>query len=651
MNSDSDNLQDYKAVDESLNAVPDDISSRMAEISGKDAILHQFAKKCKIQNNEIKQRTATLNMYANSLLNIDSNIKKEKEIFAQEMNQQFTELNENENELNEEITLHETQHQENEKRIQLIEKMKEQTLAKCKENAKEIQELTQKLEEINAKPPVKPVFEIPDDHIDDFKKQIEEEKIRVKPLDEKIQKQNQRIAKITNANNSFSNKIDEKRQKAQEIQTKIQQSKNDQEEKLAEIKRKIQKAKKNISTLTQLHSDLESHSFSSRNRMTRIQNKINSISSKEDKYQQALSIMREKDNEISSQVKQLQDQKKQYKDAYQQRIDFYKNLDISNKRALNRTNEIASELQTTRELQKKVDVEQFETETVIDKCKEQETDIIEEMEKLDQEISVAKQQEDESLLQFNQTQSELTDVENKENEYEETRKKLKELKINLQNKITKAHNDEKDLIQAFQRLKLSRNSTQDPEINEIQNSINVYIDGYKSKLQFVTDANRLLNEKIKTEELRNTFCNSEYRRASSQYNTLTTQIIQSPKVKTVTFATNGDVRTEITQLETTIQEKKSKIAVMERSISSKSRSQIDDLQETNYHEHMETRTNVATKFIQQAEALVKEAEKSIKLIKDGGSTTEILDNINFWDSMISKMVNDAEDIEMEAELN
>ena len=343
MNSDSDHAQEYTAVNESLNAVPEDISMRMAEISDKDAILHQFAKKCKIQNNEIKQRTATLNMYANSLLNIDSNIKKEKENFEQEIHQQFTELSENEAELNEEITLHETQHQENEKRMKLIETMKEQTLAKCKENAELIQELTKKLEEYASSQPKEAENKPENNEIEILRKQIEDEKNRVKPIDEKLQKQNERLSKVLQTNSSFFQKVEENNKKCEEIKTQIMQSKGDQEKKITDIRRKMQKAKKNLLSLNQLQSDLETHSFSSRNRMTRMQNKINKIAEKEGKYEEALSVMRKRDEKNMAVVREIQNQKKQYRDAYQQRVDFYKNIDISNKRAMNRTNEIMTE--------------------------------------------------------------------------------------------------------------------------------------------------------------------------------------------------------------------------------------------------------------------------------------------------------------------
>ena len=655
MNSDSDHAQEYTAVNESLNAVPEDISMRMAEISDKDAILHQFAKKCKIQNNEIKQRTATLNMYANSLLNIDSNIKKEKENFEQEIHQQFTELSENEAELNEEITLHETQHQENEKRIKLIETIKEQTLAKCKENAEQIQELTKRLEEFQTVKPKETEIKPKNDEIEIIKKQIEEEKIRVKPLDEKLEKQNQRLNKILQSNTTFFKKVDDNKKIREEIENKIHQSEGDQEKKIADIKRKIQKAKKNLQSLNQLQSDLETHSFSSRNRMTRIQNKINKIAEKASKYDEALSVMRKKDNEMTAAIKEIQDQKKQYREAYHQRVEFYKNIDISNKRAMNRTNEIMTELRTTKELQKKTDVEQFETETKIEKCKEQEENIQEEMEKIEQELDVTKQQENESLFQYNETQNELTEIENKEQEYEDTRKKLKDIHNSLKEKITKAHEDETELIQAFQRVKAGQYSGIDKQIKEIQKGINAFTEGYKSKIQFVLDANRLLQEKIKTEELKANFFNSEYNRNTKQLNSLSSsQIIPSPmKINNKTSKSttiNDELRTEITKLESTIKEKKVKITTIEKSISTKTKTQIEDLQETKYNEILNNKTDVSTKFIQQAENLLKEIDEANEKLQNG-SSSEIIDYLNVWSTMLTKMISEAEDIEIAAELN
>ena len=649
MSSSSDSLQEFSEVNENINAVPIDINSRIAEISGKESVLKQFAKKCKIQANEIKQRTATLNMYANNLLVIDTNLKKEKNAFTQEINNQFADLNEHENELNEEINCANTQHQENEKRIELIEQMKAKTNELCEENENQYQTLTKRLEELNEKPIPKEDDVVPDSLLDEYRKKVKKNKEKSKPIEDQIEKENQNIATIESTRQSIIEKIERVNKRRSDVRKLMDEESETQDQSITGVNRKMAKAKKNIEKINQLHVDLEAHSLSLKSRAVRIQKRIDTFANKEIKLNNAIDAARGNGQTLSNNLNELQAQIKQYRDAYEKRREFYKNIDISNQRAAHRTNEISTELATTRDIQKKTDIEQFETEMKIEKCIEQENDLNEEVGKIEQEMTIVEQQENESTLAFNETQNELSQIEESEKMYQDQQNKLSAENKQLKGKIKEAHNDERLLIEAYKKAKAGLCSESDPEIKEEQESINAFVNGYTAKLQFINDSIKTLKAQIKTGELRSAFYNSEYKRSSVICSTLSSQIIQSP-MRTRVTKKDQNVTTEISRLESAIKEKKTSIKNLEASIATKSRAQINDTQETNYQEVLNQRMKIANDFITQAEKLLDEVQKAKNGFNDNEKSLRDVVKVSEWNEMISKMVDNAEDIEMEAEL-
>lgn len=626
-------LNEYQAVQESLDNVPDDISARISEINAKETTLRQFAAKCKIQVEEIKQRTGTLNIYASNLLNIDTQLKKDRETFNNEYAEQLKELDEYEKDLNQEYELVSEQNKNNAETIETNKQVFEQLTKQLELNTAELDKHTKFMETVQQEDPK---IEEPVDNkiFESYNKDIASLQTEIQPLTQKIQKQTTYIDSIQSNLNSLKNQNETLKQLTLQHQGQILAQNDEYDAFVAQTRGKISKYQERTQTIEKLQFDMQRTYKHRENKIINIQNKISSTDSKLNKINSLWEEKKKIDDMQTKEYNQIIEEKKNYHETTRSRIEFYKNIEVTNKRAKDRTNEVETELNTTRELQKKTDVEQFEAETIIEKAQESEIDINQDLEKINQEIEVVKIEEDKSLENLKTVQSYVDKMNNEDEDYAKTMQMLTDEYKSLKEKINDAHKDEKVIINEYKAAKSVKVSTDDKDLQDATRRQTIFIDGYKSKLSFVLDTNKTLSAQIRNEEMRNTFISAEYRRTST---IASSTMIRSPS-KSV-----GYLKTEISRLESSLNTKQSKISKIENSIVEKTKifSQL-----SNDGEHKMKRIDMISKFTDYLVSLNSDIMKTVDDLRNSSKTIENLNKMNNWNEFISKMLDNVEEYEL-----
>lgn len=626
-------LNEYQAVQESLDNVPDDISARISEINAKETTLRQFAAKCKIQVEEIKQRTGTLNIYASNLLNIDTQLKKDRETFNNEYAEQLKELDEYEKDLTQEYELVSEQNKNNAETIETNKQVFEQLTKQLELNTAELDKHTKFMETVQQEDPK---IEEPVDNktFESYNKDIASLQTEIQPLTQKIQKQTTYIDSIQSNLNSLKNQNETLKQLTLQHQGQILAQNDEYDAFVAQTRGKISKYQERTQTIEKLQFDMQRTYKHRENKIINIQNKISSTDSKLNKINSLLEEKKKIDEMQTKEYNQIIEEKKNYHETTRSRIEFYKNIEVTNKRAKDRTNEVETELNTTRELQKKTDVEQFEAETIIEKAQESEIDINQDLEKINQEIEVVKIEEDKSLENLKTVQSYVDKMNIEDEDYSKTMQMLTDEYKSLKEKINDAHKDEKVIINEYKAAKSVKVSSDDKDLQDATRRQTIFIDGYKSKLSFVLDTNKTLSAQIRNEEMRNTFISAEYRRTST---IASSTMIRSPS-KSV-----GYLKTEISRLESSLNTKQSKISKIENSIVEKTKifSQL-----SNDGEHKKKRIDMISKFTDYLVSLNSDIMKTVDDLRNSSKTIENLNKMNNWNDFISKMLDNAEEYEL-----
>lgn len=491
--------------------VPKDVSVKVKEITNRERLIQELGSNCKAQVNEIKNRTAILNQYATNLIEIDKNIKRDRASFEQDYNSRLTEVSSQitfSTESYEQLSI-QLQHiisanihseQMKKKFIQNIE-IGEGELKALHETLKKYDEYTdnntyEDYENSNSEP-----------HIS-----IKKLKIKLKKVNDDIAEQKESVELISNLVEQLSTRRKDACKHTEELEMEIESKLTNNRVQLKNIREKLSRSSGQKVELTDIDEQLNVSIDVLQQKNQKLSAKIAYLDKKEGNIIRSLTPLRERDFENKNVINSIKEEAAKFISAKEARITLFKNIEVSKQRASCRSNEIAAEISTTRQLKKKAIVEAFELEATTNRMIEDEDSININIEKANQELSVVSEEEDKIMVQYNTTNDYVREIENDDLAYEQTKEGLKSSLKDLKSKIKEHHEEEKLLVQQYHEVKQSSKIDILPEIIEVRTSFDNIINGYNSKLIFVRDGNIRLQQLVETEMLRNQIGNSEMKR-------------------------------------------------------------------------------------------------------------------------------------------
>jgi hypothetical protein len=641
------------AVNSHLSAVPRNLFSQMTSLTEKERYLQRHAATVRSQIAEIQRRSTTLQQYANDLVEMDKKLHAaENELEAQYQNR-LSEMADQEDEYLHTLARIREQKQEIDQRLGHSSQVSATILDSIKATQQEESELkvtnvniesltTRSCQRIAQTSLERLHFEVSQEEkrIGETTSAIDQERIVVKEIsaqgDDLLQTLNQAICHQRELESRLSERNGIKSLDSDEIRQKIQSSKDDYSQCAAEeIKLMAMQSilRKDIKKLKQKYSDARQATL---------------------EFTQAVKPHRDHLAINNGRIEDVRRQTRQFQEALDQQLEFWKGIRVSTDRAKLREQEMQTALGLIRSQAKKATLETFLKQDEMDELSLSERSVSVELAEVDHDIEVFAEEEEEFDRQCSTMSLSVTVHEEQERDFHSLVDSHHKVQRSLKGKIRELRKEERAIVKRLKQLRGDVPDYDGPEIDRERRRWDVLIKGYQTQLVLAEDQVTKIARNVKVEELKANVAMSEQRRIVAGLSVDRPSDVSLDEQKK---RQKQKLKTQLDELEDLRERREAlqaKLANRRLAIAEKTKKVEDDMRELPAQSRQselallqagfEQRREAAERFCRLAQAATAGVAETIKVCKANEKVGP--GSVKEWYQTVSAMINEMEELNL-----
>jgi chromosome segregation ATPase len=222
----------------------------------------------------------------------------------------------------------------------------------------------------------------------------------------------------------------------------------------------------------------------------------------------------------SSDLASVQTDTHRYREAMDRQEEFRRGIKESTERAQLRESEIAVLLEQIRAQRKHVAIEKFMCDDAIETSTESECGVRKKLAVVDQEAQIFAEEEEEFDRDYDAVSNEVRERQSLDSSAQEMRDRTSEVYQKLKDRIAEVRKDEKHIVRRIKELREDIGPVDGPEIDKETRRVGILVKGYETQIKYRSDQIVNLTQAIRCEMLKQSVSGAEHKRMSYESSSL-----------------------------------------------------------------------------------------------------------------------------------